>query len=172
MALATFTAASALATFTAASLVPAGVSGGLVEGGQEAFDAGIQHAVRLRGIHGSAHAALSPAHVRGQRIGARGQAGCALFALKCIARVCTISRTISSGTSHSLALRSTAAPGNRQLLRLCASCLSRNNLIARGLLCTAAPPNSERPSHRKWGEFLLLPQTNCLLAFKGPSDAF
>ena len=103
-------------------LVPAGVSGGLVEGGQEAFDAGIQHAVRLRGIHGSAHAALSPAHVRGQRIRARGQAGCALFALKCIARFCTIFRTISSGTSHSLALRSTAAPGNRQLLRIVPHC--------------------------------------------------
>ena len=140
MALATFTAASALATFTAASLVPAGVSGGLVEGGQEAFDAGIQHAVRLRGIHGSAHAALSPAHVRGQRIGARGQAGCALFALKCIARVYLHdfqdyqlwNQPLLSVAQHGRPRQSAAAAN-------CASCLSRNNLIARGLLCTAAP---------------------------------
>ena len=40
------------------------------------------------------------------------------------------------------------------------------NLIARGLLCTGAPKIFAARRIRKFGKFLLRPQTNCLREFR------
>ena len=138
MALATFTAALALATFTAASFPPASVVA--------SWKAARRH-LTLGSSMPSVSGAFTGRPTLHYRLrmsednvsaGARGQAGCALFALKCIARVCTISRTLLWNQP----LLSVAQHGHPQpsaAAANCASCLSRNNLIALGLLCTAAP---------------------------------